>query len=276
MRKPLYGIASALLLAGSSPVQAQPSCDPATQQCSAPSQPYIWIDAPAENGVVGQPFAISGWALDAGAHTGNGVDLVCVVAYPASGDTPLVVGSGLVDGRRDDVASVFGAQFDNSGYSVTVRGLPPGSYMMVVFEHSTVAGTYSLGRAVDVQIASAVAIVLDAPAYRASVGPGFLIGGWALDFGAASGDGVDVVHVYAYPLDTGGAPIFLGWALVNVPRPDVASILGSQYQVSGFNLMAPALADGRYRIVAYAHSTLARAFTSVTTTDVALRSPSGH
>lgn len=269
MRKALYGIGAALLLTVASPVEAQ-QCDPASQGCAVPSQPYIWIDAPVENAVVGQPFSISGWAFDRGAPSGNGVDVVCAFAYPAGGGNALFVGSAVVNGRRDDVAAVFGAQFANSGYDIVARGLAPGSYMIVVFEHSTVTGTYPLGRTVDVQIVPSVVIVLDTPSNQSSTGQGFLIAGWTLDFGAASGDGIDVVHAYAYPLDTGGAPIFLGPAIVNGSRPDVAAIYGSQFQTSGFNLVAPALPQGRYQIVVYAHSIVAATFTTVTSAAVSV------
>ena len=51
-------------------------------------------------------------------------------------------------------------------------------------------------------------LVLDAPAVNATVGQGFVVGGWAADFGAGTGGGIDLVHVYAYPLDDrGGADL---------------------------------------------------------------------
>jgi hypothetical protein len=95
--------------------------------------------------------------------------------------------------------------------------------------------------------------------------------GWAADLSAASGGGVDVVQAYAYPLDTGGAPIFLGQADVNVARPDVASFAGAQFGQVGFNLSAPARAPGRYRVVAYGLSLVAGAFTASAMVDVIVR-----
>jgi hypothetical protein len=235
------------------------------------SQPYMSIDVPAMQATVRQPFIIAGWALDAGAAQGDGIDVVHAYAYPASGGSPLLIGTAAVGGQRNDVGAVYGAQFVPSGYGLIARGLPPGAYMIVVFAHSTVSGTFPLGKTVDVQVEPSTAIVLDTPSNGVNVAQGFVVGGWALDFGAASGAGADVVHVYAYPLDTGGAPIFLGVAPVNVRRPDVAAAFGAQFDVTGFNLVAPALAAGNYRIVAYAHSTVAGAFTVATFADVVVR-----
>jgi len=79
------------------------------------------------------------------------------------------------------------------------------------------------------------------------------------------------VHVYAYPLDWSGGAIFLGQAVVSVSRPDVGAMFGAQFGQSGFNLTAPLLAAGRYRLVAYAHSVVAGAFTAVALCDVSVR-----
>jgi hypothetical protein len=125
--------------------------------------------------------------------------------------------------------------------------------MFAVFEYSTVLGGFAPARLVHVQIASSAVLVVDTPSQNTAVGQGFMVGGWAADLGAATGGGVDVVDVYAYP-QAGGAPILLGAARVSVPRPDVAAAFGAQFGMTGFNLLAPALAAGQYQIVSYGRS----------------------
>jgi hypothetical protein len=234
-------------------------------------RPFMSVDLPATDTVVRQPFAVEGWALDAGSLQGDGVDVVHAYAYPATGAPPIFLGAARVNVRRDDLGRLFGVQFTLSGYGLVVRGLAPGAYRIIVYSHSTVSGTFVLARTTDVQIEPATAIALDTPVTGSSAAQRFLIGGWAVDFAAGSGGGVDVVHVYAYPLDRIGGAIFLGQAAVNVPRADLAGAFGAQFGASGFNLVAPALQAGRYRIVAYAHSAVSGVFSAVTMTDVTVR-----
>src|SRR6185436_18563568 len=135
----------------------------------------------------------------------------------------IFLGAAPVNVPRPDVGAIFGAQFGSSGFNLGVRGLAPGPYRLIVYAHSTLTGTFPIWRIVDVTVASTAVIAVGAPANGASVSQRFLIGGWAADFAAPSGGGVDVVHVYAYPLDWSGGAIFLGQAVVSVPRPDVGA-----------------------------------------------------
>jgi hypothetical protein len=79
------------------------------------------------------------------------------------------------------------------------------------------------------------------------------------------------VHIYAYPLDWSGGPLFLRQAPATIPRPDVGAAFGGQFAAAGFSLSAPVLQPGRYRVVAYAHSVAAGAFTAVVLVDVQVR-----
>ena len=93
----------------------------------------------------------------------------------------------------------------------------------------------------------ALRLSTDAPATGSSVLPPFLVGGWALETSAASGSGVDAVHVWASPAI--GPAIFLGVAAMNAARPDVAAIFGAQFQQAGFNLVVTtALPPGNYTL----------------------------
>jgi hypothetical protein len=229
------------------------------------------IDLPAEGAVVRQPFAIAGWALDQ-AWTDNGMDAVHAYAYPASGAPPIFIGAAPVDGFRPDVGGYVGAQHNVSGFGLTVRGLAPGSYMIAIFAHSSYGAGFPLTKVVNVRVEATAMVALDAPVTGTMVSGGFLVGGWAADSGAASGAGIDVVHVYAYPLDSGGAPVFLGAAEVNVPRPDVGAYLGAaQFGNTGFNLVAAPLAPGRYRVVVFGRSLVSGTFAATAWADVTMR-----
>ena len=101
---------------------------------------------------------------------------------------------------------------------------------------------------------------IDLPRDGATVRQPFAIAGWAIDHAASTDNGMDLVHVWAYP-DTGAAPIFLGAAQVNAPRPDLGAAFGSLHATGGYGLIARGLAPGTYTIAVFAHSTLVPAFT---------------
>jgi phosphatidylserine/phosphatidylglycerophosphate/cardiolipin synthase-like enzyme len=233
-------------------------------------RPRMAIDIPANGMAVRQPFMFAGWALDAAAATGAGVDVVHVYAYPnpGSGTPPHFIGAAMTGGARPDVAAAFGPQFATPGYGMLVRGLSPGRYMLVAFARSLVAGTFALSRAVQVDVLPGAQIMLDAPHSGTTVTPAFQVAGWALDFGAASGGGVDIVHVWGYRLDAPAAPLFLGQASANVARPDVGAAFGSQFSSAGFGLLTHDVPPGRYRIVAYARSLVTGTFAATATADV--------
>jgi hypothetical protein len=249
-----------------------PAPSPAPAPAPPPTpRPSMVIDLPAQGSAVRQPFAIAGWALDQAA-TDNGTDSVHAYAYPATGAPPIFLGAAAVNGFRPDVGALFGAQHNRSGYGLLVRGLAPGSYTIVIFAHSSYGAGFPLAKTVNVRVEATAMVALDAPAAGATVSGGFLVGGWAADLGATSGGGIDVVHVYAYPLNTGGAPVFLGAAAVNVPRPDVAAYLGApRFGNTGFNMIAPALAAGRYRVVVFGRSLVSGTFSAAATADVVVR-----
>ena len=87
--------------------------------------------------------------------------------------------------------------------------------------------------------------------------------GWAIDGRAATGSGVDVVHVHAFPnpFGAGGAPIFLGAENGLESRPDIAQVFGSQFEMSGFHIVSNQwLPTGPTMIVAFGRSTVSGAF----------------
>lgn len=110
-----------------------------------PTIPRMAVDLPAVNQIVSQNFTVAGWALDLGAGSGTGVDAIHVWAFPLSGAAPIFAGSATVGFLRPDVAAAFGAaRWGNSGYALSVSGaLPPGEYILVVYAHSTISGTFN-------------------------------------------------------------------------------------------------------------------------------------
>jgi hypothetical protein len=110
------------------------------------------VDQPLANAVLsaGAPFAVSGWAVDRNATSDAGIDVVHVWAFGPGGATFL--GMAGVGGARPDVSAILGAQFVNCGFWLTAPGLPPGTYTLVVYAHSTLTGTFNEGRAVRVTV----------------------------------------------------------------------------------------------------------------------------
>ncbi len=219
----------------------------------------IAVDQPAAGAIVQEPFSVSGWAVDVmGLLPGPGVSTVHVWAFPANGGAPTFVGADY--GRaRADVSALFGPSFANSGYGVTVRGLPPGEYQLIAFAFSVRTGQFSIARTVPVTIRASPWLVVDTPQDGSSVSTPFTIAGWALDAAAATGTGVDAVHVWAYPT-AGGAPVFAGAGALGDARPDVGAFFGAQFANAGFHLEVSTLAPGTYTLVVYGHSTVTGAF----------------
>ena len=102
-------------------------------------------------------------------------------------------------------------------------------------------------------------VVIDAPHSQQELAQPFALGGWAVDLDAASGPGIDTLHVWAYPL-TGGAPVFLGTAGYGGLRQDVAAIHGEEFRDSGYGLQVQGLVPGQYDLAVFAWSNVSGAF----------------
>ena len=231
---------------------------------------WMSIDAPA-SGVVTQPFNVGGWAVDQAATSGCGVDTVHVWAVPTSGAPATFLGAGTPTvGSRPDVAAFFGLpRFGDSGFNVTANGLPPGTYTIAATAHSTVTNTFTHARTVTVTVTAAPpAMNIDLPSNGGVVLQNFWVGGWAIDPAAASGTGVDTVHVWAFP--SSGPNIFIG-ANYGIDRPDVGAAFGSsRFNPSGFQLLAH-LSPGSYTIAAFGHSTVTNTFNQVKTVNITVQ-----
>ncbi len=233
------------------------------------SQPRMAVEVPADRATVGAGFTVSGWAIDQASSTGPGVDFLDTWAYPIAGLGGAITGAPVSLGRtfggisRPDVGAVFGSGFTNSGYRFTAATLPAGTWRLVVYGHSSVAGSFNQSRSADVTVAAPVsnpAMALDTPANGTTITtPSFTVAGWAIDRGALTGTGAGPVHIWAIPVN-GGSQVFLGVATYGIPRPDVGAVFGGQFTNSGYTLTASrsSLTSGAsYDIYAFAFSTVA-------------------
>ena len=60
----------------------------------------------------------------------------------------MFLGVPTLGGVRPDVAAVHGEQFRESGFGLTVQGLAPGNYDVVVFPWSVEAGAFVAAKVV--------------------------------------------------------------------------------------------------------------------------------
>jgi endonuclease/exonuclease/phosphatase family metal-dependent hydrolase len=129
---------------------------------SARAAAVMCVDSPARNGTVPSSFVVGGWAIDFASRTDTGVSQMHVWAYPQSGAPPVFLGE-ITHGARPDVAAAYGKQFMQSGFSVTVKNLAPGGYMLVLFPYSSITNAFDYAAAVTVNI-NVVATAPQAPA----------------------------------------------------------------------------------------------------------------
>jgi hypothetical protein len=234
--------------------------------------------------------SINSYALQVGRTVGTGP------ATPV-GVTPSVIASGVASiDLQVTATSSGGSAFIDSGAGylcrigarisgVTVNSVTRTGQTTATINVSTVNAAPGL-KAITVvnpdgQVASSGAILrvtpgpfvsIDSPVAGA-VGQPVTVRGWAVDGTAATGTGVDVVHVYATP--PGGAMAFLGAATYGLSRPDVGAAHGARFTNSGYTLTAAsALPPGPYTITVYAHSTATGSFSTTASVAVTLLGPS--
>ena len=227
-------------------------------------QPYMNIDEPGA--VAQQPFVVRGWAIELSATPGTAspaaptVSSVNVWAWPMNGGAPRFLGVTSAARLRPDIATVFGSAYGSAEFLLPVQGLPGGTYTIVVYAQSARIGTFTQEQGVVVTVQSGSRIAIDAPS--TSVPRTFVVSGWAADVSAATGPGVDLVHVWAYPASGAGA-IWVGAAAYGGARADIAALYGESFRPSGYSLNA-ALPPGSYTLVVFARSTVTGEFSATT------------
>jgi glucose/arabinose dehydrogenase len=100
-------------------------------------QTFMAVDIPVQGATVGASFVIGGWALEATAPSGIGVDAVHSWATPAAGGPFVFLGATTDFVDRADVGAVFGARFTRSGYLILATSPPPGTWDVYVYARST-------------------------------------------------------------------------------------------------------------------------------------------
>ncbi len=229
------------------------------------SDPAIFVDTPT-SGPVAVPFAVAGWAIDRGAPSGAGVDKVHVWAVPSGAPAILLGQSGGLD--RPDVAAAYGAQFRFSGFRVTVSSLAARHYQLIVYAHSTVTQQFDIVRVLEIDVQTSPRLRIDTPTAGGSFRGRVRLAGWAIDERAATGTGVDAVHVWAVP-GSGPAQV-VGAASYGQARGDVGSVFGARFTNSGWSLTVAGLAPGAWTLVAYARSTFTGSFDAAMAVPVTL------
>ena len=83
------------------------------------AQPEHTLELPAQGAAVTAPVTVKGWALDASAPSGTGVNLVETWSYPnpGSGAPPISAGYATYGVNRPDVVATHGTRFRYSGYT---------------------------------------------------------------------------------------------------------------------------------------------------------------
>jgi len=228
-------------------------------------QPWMSLDNPVTNGTSRTSVRVEGWAIDLGAASGTGVSTIHVWAAPAGGGAGIFLGAATYGIARPDVGTAFGSsRFTNSGYSLLAT-LSPGTYTITAYMLSTVTGTFNRqASASNVKVSDSNAqLAIDSPANGSTRLRPFSIAGWAADTGAATGTGIDTIHIWAFPVG-GGPQFFLGAATYGLSRPDVGAFLGnSRFNNSGYALTVSSSnmpSPGTYDLQVYGRSTVTGSF----------------
>jgi hypothetical protein len=229
------------------------------------------LDAPANGSTVSSPFLVQGWTFQRRASSGTCVDAVHVYARTVPSGTTTFLGAATYGIARPDVAAVYGSQYVNSGYSLSSSvTLPAGQYAITAYAHNVCSGffvdTGTMTSSVTVgPPVTTPRISIDAPSAGAVVTSAFEVGGWAIDTGAPSGTGVDGIQFYVQPAGDAAPGVFVGTGSYGIARADVGAMFGNRFTNSGFHFTITGLGPGSYTLGAYAHSTVAGAYTVVKT-----------
>jgi hypothetical protein len=89
---------------------------------------------------------------------------------------------------------------------------------------------------------------------------GPIVAGWAADLDSPHDTGIDMLHVWAYPVGSGQGPLFVGEASYGGERPDVAAVYGDRFRATGYGLRVEGLAPGSYDLAIFAWSSAKHAW----------------
>ena len=219
----------------------------------------VRLDVPRYGARVREPFVVSGWALDPDASAGTGVNELQLWLLPVAGGAPIFAGTPITGLDRPDVAAIYGSNFAAAGFAQLVVRMPPGRYYLVAIAGVVATGGFAYDYA-DVTIEGGGVAVIESPVTQTTVTRPFVVRGVALDGAATSGTGVNTVVAFAAPA-AGGPSVSLGTATYGLSRPDIAALIGAQFQPSGFSLTISTLPPGLWDIAVFARSTVTGTYT---------------
>jgi hypothetical protein len=160
---------------------------------------------------------------------------------------------------------VYDNRVDVGRTTTATLSLNAGKYYFVVVAYSP-GGTSGPSTEISATIGfSNPVLAIDTPAPGATLTSAFEVGGWAADFGAPAGTGVDALQFYVFPSDGAAPGVFIGQGSYGWSRPDVGAMFGSAFTNSGFHFTITGLGPGAYVLGAYARSTVTGAFSIVQT-----------
>lgn len=117
----------------------------------------VQVDAPTPGAQVRNSFAVAGYAMDPRAEIGTGIDAVHVWAVRR--DVPAAAARFLGEARlgvaRPDVARAVAPQFHAAGFELTVSGLEPGRYDLMVFAWNRRTARWEDARVVPLEVGRA-------------------------------------------------------------------------------------------------------------------------
>jgi len=194
----------------------------------------ITIDSPRENQLLSGMGIIGGWSIDSTSSSGTGIDAVHIYLNGPAGSGKLL-GGATYGVRRADVADVYGKNFLNSGFNLSVNfdNLPKGINTLYIYSRNPSKGWNYVTQKINCKgLEPSYAISIDSPPLSFSPTDSIKIGGWAIDKNSTTGTGIDAVHIY---LDgPAGSGKLLGGATYGVRRPDVGAAFGERFTNSGY------------------------------------------
>lgn len=137
------------------PLTFQIAITPRRPEGRRASVPRTFIDLPISGEQIDRPFVIAGWSLDEAAREDPGIATIHVWAYPVEErgyGEPIFLGIATLGGERPDVARVYGARFERSGFGLSVDRLPRGTYDVAVFPFTTLLGAFAPASTVRISI----------------------------------------------------------------------------------------------------------------------------
>lgn len=215
-----------------------------------------WLDTPENGAVISSLTDVRGWALDGSAAEGTGVDGVQLYLDGA------LVGDAQYGEPRPDVATQFGPQFANSGWTTRLdpSAFSVGPHTLEARVRSGVSGdeaTYST--TIVIEQGTYPRGSLDTPTDGETVSGVIPVAGWAVDLATREGTGVDRVDIY---ID--GAQV--ATSDLGQTRPEIGAAYGQNFASSGWTAQVDLsqVSPGSHTLEARARSQLTGVETSYT------------